>query len=151
MKVSLFLLVFVYACSTSETIIKPKEIVLEVPAATIQSDTLRVIESDSFDIKDIALNLIDDFKLPEESYEADFTLPNAKDKAVVKVYPKSKKAVLTLPKQVVKTTIQDTTKITIKKETTFTEKIGYVSYGIALVIVLIIAGIVIYFVKFRKT
>lgn len=135
---SLIILINIVACSTSETIIKPKEIKIEVPSVTVKTDSLKEIQSDSFDLSSL-------------DYEATFDIPNAIDKAIVKVYPKQKKAVLTLPKQVVKTTIQDTTKITIKKETTFTEKIGYVSYGIALVIVLIIAGIVIYFVKFRKT
>lgn len=130
---SLIILINVVACSTTETIIKPKEVVIEVPSVTVKTDSVKEIQSDSFDLTNL-------------DYEATFEIPNATEKAIVKVYPKTKKAVLTLPKQEVKKTIQDTTKITIKKTTTTTEKAGYILYGIIGAIVLIIIG----FLAWRK-
>jgi len=128
---SLIILINIVACSTSETIIKPKEIKIEVPSVTVKTDSLKEIQSDSFDLSSL-------------DYEATFEVPNAIDKAIVKVYPKQKKAVLTLPKQEVSKTIQDTTKITIKKEITTVQKVGYMTYGIIGAIVSIIIGWVIW-------
>ena len=130
-KYSVLVPLFFAACSTSETIIKPKEVTIDIPSITVKTDSLREIQSDSFDLGSL-------------DYEATFEIPNAKDKAVVKVYPKQKKAVLTLPKQTAKTTIQDTTKYTIKKEITTVQKVGYMTYGIIGAIVLIIIGWVIW-------
>lgn len=137
---SLIILLNIVACSTSETIIKPKEVKIEIPAITVESDSFKVIESDNF-VFDRGVPSFDlaDFKdIPV--YEAEFTIPNATDKAIVKVNPKSKKATLILPKQNVSQTILDTTKLTIKKTTTTAEKFGYGLYGIIFAIILIILG-----------
>lgn len=138
---SLFLIVLIYGCSTSETIIKPKEIKIEIPAITVPSDSFKVIVSDSFDIKDIPIINGDGVKvIPEENYEATFPIPNSKERARVKVYPKQKKAELYLGKQEVFKTVQETTKTVIKKQTTTPEKFGYAMYGIIGAIILIIIG-----------
>jgi len=130
---SLIFIVLIYGCSTTETIIKPKEVIIEVPSVTVKTDSVKEILSDSFDLNDLGI--------PDSSmYEATFEIPNSLDKAVVKVYPKSKKAILTLPKQEVRKTIQDTTKITIKKTTTTPEKFGYAMYGIIGAIIVITMG-----------
>ena len=140
-KFSLFLIIFIYGCSTSETIIKPKEIKIEIPAITVPSDSFNIVESDSFGVKDAPIIDSDGVAvMPEENYEATFPIPNSKERARVKVYPKRRKAELYLGKQEVSKTVQETTKTVIKKQTTMPEKFGYAMYGIIGVIVLIIFG-----------
>lgn len=129
---SLIILLNIVACSTSETIIKPKEVTIEVSPVTVETDSLKEYKSDSFDLDYIISD--------SATYEATFDIPNATDKAIVKVYPKSKKATLIIPKQTISKTIQDTTKITIKKTTTTVEKAGYMMYGIIAAILFIIIG-----------
>ena len=148
----LFLLSGIFCgCSSTETIIKPKEIEIVIPeylgiAKPEMLDTATIwLPDGQYTIEELIKYFPDSTVI-----KAKFPIPQSKDSAEVKVYPKEKKAELFLPEQKATTTIQDTTKYTIKKTTTTPEKFGYALYGIiAFIVIIVIAGVIIYIKKIK--
>ena len=149
--VSVFTIAFLFGCSHSETIIKPKEIEVVIPeylgiARPEMLDTTTVwLPTGKYTIEELIRYFPDSTVI-----HAKFPIPQSSDSAEVKIYPKEKVATIKLPEQKATTVIQDTTKYTIKKETTTPEKFGYALYGIiAFIVILAIIGTIIYLKKLK--
>jgi len=145
--IGLSILVFLlFACSTTETIIKDKKIEMEVSA--IELDSLPVTHS-SIILPDSIKKDIDAIilTLPDSSYVEtvkEIQLDNKQPvkKVRIKYYPKKKTFSLYVPPRIIDTTFADTTSHPIINNVTTAEKFGYGTIG---VIVFIIVAVGIYF------
>lgn len=138
----LIILLIVFGCSSTETIIKDKKIEITVPAI---KDSLPV------KYKEIPKAIIDSLEiifsqLPDSARIEAARPGNPKIK--IMYYPKKKFFELDVPAQKVDTTITDTTKT--KKGATTAEKFGYALYGIIFFVVLAVVGVLIFLaIKFK--
>jgi len=139
----IFLLI---GCSSSETVIKDRKIEITIPAlrdsipATYKEFPKPVIDS-----LDKIFKILPDSARIEGQKE--IWTDKGKVKVNVKYNPKKKFFELDVPEQKVDTTITDTTKNVIKKETTTAEKVGYGTIGIIIFIVIIV--LILLAVKFK--
>ncbi len=132
-----------WSCSSTETIIKDKKIEFTVPAIR---DSLPIV------YKEISKTIIDSLEtifnqLPDSARIEAVRPDNPKIK--IMYYPKKKFFELDVSAQKVDTTITDTTKNVIKKETTTAEKFGYALYGIIFFIALAVGVLAYLAIKFR--
>lgn len=144
MKKFLLIMLLVYGCSATETVIKDKRIELSTPAI---KDTIEGV------YKEFPKPLLDSIKilfeqLPDSAtIEGEVKMPNSDTPGNIKYKPKTNEFILDLPPQKVDTTITDTNKTVIKKETTTAEKFGYGTIGI--IVFVVIALLVFAVIKFK--
>jgi len=139
MKILYYILIILLliGCSSSETIIKDRKIEVTVPAI---KDSIPAV------YKEFPKSIIDSvdiiFKaLPDSSRiegQREIKTDKGKVKVNIKYYPKKKFFELDVAEHKVDTTITDTTKMVIRKETTTAEKFGYGTLGIIIFISLIV-------------
>lgn len=143
MKKLIIILILLYGCSATETIIKDKKIEFTVPAI---KDSLPVV------YREIPKAIIDSLEIIFNQLPDSARIEAARpDNPKIKImyYPKKKFFELDVPAMKVDTTITDTTKNVIKKETTTAEKFGYALYGIIFFIVLAVGALIFLAIKFR--
>lgn len=139
----IFLLI---GCSSSETIIKDRKIEISIPALKDSiSATYKEFPKPIIDSLDIIFETLPDSARVEGQKE--IRTEKGKVKVSIKYYPKKKFFELDIPEHKVDTTITDTTKLVVKKETTTAEKFGYGTLGIIIFISLIV--LVFLAVKFK--
>jgi len=120
------LLLMVVSCTTPETIIKERTIEITVP---------QIKDSLIGSFVGIPDSLVDLFQIIPDTARIEATKEIVTAKGdIVKVYlnykPKDNTFTLDIPEFKVDTVITETTKVTIKKETTTAEKFGYMFWGI---------------------
>lgn len=139
MKILFYILIIflLIGCSSSETIIKDRKIEVTIPA---------INDSIPASYKEFPKTIIDSLNtifesLPDSARiegQKEIRTEKGKVKVSIKYYPKKKFFELDVPEHKVDTTITDTTKNVIKKETTVVEKFGYGTLGIIIFISLVV-------------
>ncbi|MBS3945337.1 MAG: hypothetical protein KGZ42_07560 [Melioribacter sp.] len=142
----LTILLILFGCSSTETIIKDRKIEITVPAI---KDSIPAVYKEFpktvIDSLDIIFETLPDSARIEGQKE--IRTEKGKVKVSIKYYPKKKFFELDVPEHKIDTTITDTTKLVIKKETTTVEKFGYGTLGIIIFISLVV--LVFLAVKFK--
>jgi hypothetical protein len=140
----IFLVLVVSACSSTETVIKDKRIEMTFPAVsdTVPGQFVHFPKVMIDSIKNIFKQLPDSARI-----EGEVKIPKGKAKARLSYDPKKNEFSLNVPEIKLDTTITDTTKFLIKKETTTAEKFGYATYGIIIATIIIV--IVFCAIKFK--
>lgn len=137
--VSLFIVV---GCSGSETIIK--DIKIEMTVSAVKLDSVRVTNTvipDSVKkVFDKAVSSLPDSAYVEAVKDVQLDKNQPAKKVKIKYYPKKQIFSLDIPERKVDTTLTDTTKFIIKKDTTTAEKMGYGLIGIVVFIVIAVGA-----------
>ena len=147
MKKIFFVFIFLIACSHTETVIKDRKVEITVPGfsdTSIVAEIKNVPEAKRDSIHSIINELPD--SLLFEGTKVITTAKGDKVKVYVNYSPKKGTFTVDIPSFKVDTVITDTTKYTIKKETTTSEKFGYMFYGVIGALVIAVVG----FFAFRK-
>ena len=132
MKKLLMILLFVYGCSSTETIIKDRKIEITIPAV---KDTLTAVY---VEMPKAMVDTLEYFfeKLNDESYIGGIS--NTTPQTKIKYYTKKKFFSYEVEEYKVDTTVTDTVKNIIVNETSTAEKIGYMVYGIATFVIVVV-------------
>lgn len=144
-KLLILFISILFGCSAGETIIKDKKIEITVPEINTNIKT----EYHNFDTTTIKQLDTIFSKLDTSAYIGnvkDTIINRQKIKISAKFVPKNKKIEINIDSYKLDTTVTDTQKIIVKQGTTTSEKIGYMTIGGILAILIII----IIYIKIRK-
>jgi hypothetical protein len=135
-----------HGCSGPETVIKDRRIEISIPAIkdSLPAEYKNIPQSTTDSLDKIFSTLPDTARIEASK---DLQVKSKNLRVSIKYYPKKKSFELDIPEQKADTTITDTTKITVNKETTTAEKFGYGTIGI--IIFIIIAVFVFLTIKFK--
>lgn len=146
LKIFLFTIVLLFtSCSpATETVIIDRKVQVTVPAiydSTMQGEIKHATEEQKDTLVQVFQSLPDSVVI--ESVKEVITAKGDKVKVYVNYKPKTNTFTVDIPSFQVDTVITDTTKITVKKEITLYEKLGYAAAGI----IVFVIGYIIYRVK----
>jgi len=144
MKYFIIALVLFIGCSSSITEIKDKKIEITIPI--VKDSIPAVVKHVEPAVQKKIDSLYSTAPAAVIEGEKDVPIKGKPTKIKIKYHPIEKSFDLEIDEHKVDTTITDTTKIIIKKETTTVEKFGYAVYGIIafVVILCVIVGFIIY-------
>lgn len=146
-------MIFLFGCS-AETIITDKKIEITVPAIkdSLKAEYKEMPKVFADSLQNIFAILPDSARIEavKDIEIKSATADKSKHKSIIKkvsikFFPKRNFFELSIPEHKVDTTFRDTTKLVVKKETSFIEKIGYGTIGI--IIFLFAAAIILFKVK----